>query len=440
MGRRLNELRRTRGYTLGELEARLTGVGRPILLSALSKIEKGQRRVDVDDLVALARVLDVSPNSLLLPSHTAIDAEVELTSSTTLDAGTAWRWATQDRPPTRGGRGIFISYASADAAWASWIAWQLANAGHEVMIDSWDLRPGSDIRSYITDSITRAACVIAVVSRNYEQSSWGKGELNLAMGMEGLPVIPVIISGFGPLDGPLADRQWIRIDKSAEDQARLCLLEAVERRGILPRPSTGSPPFPPADSPEQKSLPELMSGLSDGEPAALVEIIRRYSDLVFAKVRSFRLQDADALDAVQMTWLRLAENAHRIHIPEQLGGWLATTASRECLQILRDRTRETLTPTHLTEDNIPDPAPNPEQHAIDADIARTLWDLVAELPPHRRSLLRALFSDNPRAYSELARAAGIPAGGIGPTRARALQQLRRRLAEHGLGTDDADGG
>jgi RNA polymerase sigma factor (sigma-70 family) len=140
-----------------------------------------------------------------------------------------------------------------------------------------------------------------------------------------------------------------------------------------------------------------------------------------------------------MTWLRLAENAHQIQVPERLGDWLATTASRECLRILRDHTRETPTSTHLTADNIHDAAPNPEQHAIDADIARTLWDLVAELPPHRRTLLRALFSDNPRTYTELAHAAGIPAGAIGPTRARALQQLRRRLTEYGFGTHDTGG-
>src|SRR5438094_776269 len=70
VGQRLKELRRARGYTLGDVEAKLAEIGRPVLLSALSKIEKGQRRVDVDDLVALARVLKVSPGSLLLASPT----------------------------------------------------------------------------------------------------------------------------------------------------------------------------------------------------------------------------------------------------------------------------------------------------------------------------------------------------------------------------------
>jgi DNA-directed RNA polymerase specialized sigma24 family protein len=79
----------------------------------------------------------------------------------------------------------------------------------------------------------------------------------------------------------------------------------------------------------------LLLGISDGNPAAWDEILRRYGEVVRRTVRSFRLQEADALDATQMTWVRLAENADRVQFPERLGGWLATTARRECLYILR---------------------------------------------------------------------------------------------------------
>ncbi len=65
----------------------------------------------------------------------------------------------------------------------------------------------------------------------------------------------------------------------------------------------------------------------------------RYGGLVMARVRSYRLQPTDALDAVQMTWLRLAENLYQIRFPERLGGWLVTTAGRECLRILRQSNR-----------------------------------------------------------------------------------------------------
>lgn len=183
----------------------------------------------------------------------------------------------------------------------------------------------------------------------------------------------------------------------------------------------------------QADVADLLLRARDGESAAWEEIVRRYSSVVFATVRSFRLQDADVFDAVQMTWLRLAENSHRVQYPERLAGWLATTARRECLHILRQQAKHTPAPADAVAENVIDPGVGPEQRVIDRDTAQTLWRLVAELSPLRRTLLRALFTDNPRPYTEVARTAGIPAGGIGPTRARALQQLRRRLDEYGLG-------
>lgn len=180
------------------------------------------------------------------------------------------------------------------------------------------------------------------------------------------------------------------------------------------------------------SVADLLPGASNGDSADWDDAVRRYSNLVSATVRTFRLQDADARDAVQMTWLRLAENAHRVEWSERLAGWLATTARRECLRILRQAKR-TPDPHEKLADTVADPSASPEQRAIEADVARTLWNLVEELPPRQRILLRALFSDHPRPYAEVARTAGIPPGAIGPTRARALQQLRSKLHEHGLG-------
>src|SRR5690242_1133606 len=51
--------------TLAALSARLREIGRPISISALSKIEQALRRTDADDLVALAKALDVEPGELL---------------------------------------------------------------------------------------------------------------------------------------------------------------------------------------------------------------------------------------------------------------------------------------------------------------------------------------------------------------------------------------
>jgi DNA-directed RNA polymerase specialized sigma24 family protein len=99
-------------------------------------------------------------------------------------------------------------------------------------------------------------------------------------------------------------------------------------RGLLPSDRCAR-----ADATDSEA--DLLRRIGAGDELAWHEVVRRYGKLVSATVRSFRLQEADARDAVQMTWLRLAENADRVQSPGRLGGWLVTTARRECLHILR---------------------------------------------------------------------------------------------------------
>lgn len=179
------------------------------------------------------------------------------------------------------------------------------------------------------------------------------------------------------------------------------------------------------------STTDLLRRAAEGDQRAWEEIVSRYSAVVYARVRSFHLQDADVLDAVQMTWLRLAENLDRIRCPEGLGGWLGVTATRECIRNFRQGKRTVV--AEPAWENTADPSVGPEQHAVNADTAQILRRLVADLPSRQRTIVQELFADSPRSYAEVARTAGIPIGGIGPTRARALEQLRRRLDEHGLG-------
>lgn len=58
-------LRKARGLTTERLSTALEGVGHPIAASGITRIEKGDRRVDVDDLVALAAALGARPERLL---------------------------------------------------------------------------------------------------------------------------------------------------------------------------------------------------------------------------------------------------------------------------------------------------------------------------------------------------------------------------------------
>jgi transcriptional regulator with XRE-family HTH domain len=63
----VKRLREAKRLGLRALAARLADAGRPLTHTALDKIERGTRRVDVDDLMALAVALGVSPLRLLMP-------------------------------------------------------------------------------------------------------------------------------------------------------------------------------------------------------------------------------------------------------------------------------------------------------------------------------------------------------------------------------------
>jgi transcriptional regulator with XRE-family HTH domain len=95
----IRSIRRERGLQLDELSHRLTALGWPISVTGLSKIETGKRRVDADDLVAIAAALCQSPNRLLLPADASED-EIAVTPRWRTRAFDAWKWATGEKAPT----------------------------------------------------------------------------------------------------------------------------------------------------------------------------------------------------------------------------------------------------------------------------------------------------------------------------------------------------
>jgi len=181
------------------------------------------------------------------------------------------------------------------------------------------------------------------------------------------------------------------------------------------------------------STTTLLERAGQGDQSAWRELVDRYDPLVRSVAWSFRLQATDVHDVTQTTWLRLVQNLHAIRDPERLPKWLAVTASRESLAVLRKASAQDLSPRI---EEIPDPAIDPEGRAANSAGAQDLWAAVADLPPRQRFLLVALFREEPDSYTAVAAKCLMPIGSIGPTRARALSQLRRRLEERGLGPAD----
>lgn len=91
VGENVKRIRRARNLDQKDVSALVGSLGRPMLPTVLSKIERGERRVDVDDLMAIAEALNVSPAALLLPP-TFGDDLVSLSEDHQVTSHTAWRW------------------------------------------------------------------------------------------------------------------------------------------------------------------------------------------------------------------------------------------------------------------------------------------------------------------------------------------------------------
>lgn len=142
----VRRLREEQNLTVAKLSRRLAERGRVIAPLGLRRLEAGQRRVDADDLTALAVVLGTSPASLLMPDLDSPEAthavtggrravpvvegdpspgsaqardllhEDEELPSTELRAAAIWEWLTAERPLDQGVRWVFREDGSESVA------------------------------------------------------------------------------------------------------------------------------------------------------------------------------------------------------------------------------------------------------------------------------------------------------------------------------------
>jgi len=183
----------------------------------------------------------------------------------------------------------------------------------------------------------------------------------------------------------------------------------------------------------------LIRAAGGGDEAAWAELVSRYSGMVWAVARGHRLGPADAADVVQTVWLRLVEHLDRLHDPEHVGGWLATTTRHECLRVIRRAGRELPDEDiEASADSLAAPEPSPESVVLADERKVLLWQALERLPERCRTLLRALAMAPDGGYAEISAALGMPIGSIGPTRARCLDRLRAQIEVSGALLDTGD--
>jgi 8-oxo-dGTP pyrophosphatase MutT (NUDIX family)/transcriptional regulator with XRE-family HTH domain len=114
---RLREVRRLRGWTQADLASALARAGVDLGESAVVRMERGIRGVSLDEAIAIATVLGVSPLHMIVPLD---DNGSQLTPRLTVPTTEARAWIRGQRPLTEADEQLY--YAQAPVSEAEWLA------------------------------------------------------------------------------------------------------------------------------------------------------------------------------------------------------------------------------------------------------------------------------------------------------------------------------
>jgi RNA polymerase sigma factor (sigma-70 family) len=174
---------------------------------------------------------------------------------------------------------------------------------------------------------------------------------------------------------------------------------------------------------DTSDVADLVARARDGDQAAWNDLVERFLPLVTSVINRIRLPASDADDVNQTVWLRLVEHLKDLREPAALPGWLATVARNEALRLIKVRGRSVPVEPERSVLNIA-VDDHSDEELIRQERSAALLSALQELPEKRRDLLTLLLEDPPLSYREISDRLDIPIGYIGPTRARALAQLR----------------
>jgi RNA polymerase sigma factor (sigma-70 family) len=190
---------------------------------------------------------------------------------------------------------------------------------------------------------------------------------------------------------------------------------------------------------EQASDEPLILACLQGDGNAWDVLVKRYQRLIYTIPRRAGLDEDQAAEVFQRTFVKLLENLPRVRRPASIHAWLVTTARRETLHLLRLQHMEqfvsqvaTVEDDLILIETIPDDQPLPNEQLESLEEQHVIREAIAAMDERSRKLLTLLYyHPSPLSYAEIAEALDIPEGSVGPTRARCLLKLRRMLEQAG---------
>lgn len=153
-------------------------------------------------------------------------------------------------------RDFFISFNSANRAWAEWIASELETAGYTTYFQHWDFAPGSNFVIEMHKAAAQSVRTIALLSPAYltalfTQPEWAAALMQDPAGAK-RTLVPVRVEECSP-EGILAPIVYADLVGLDEGAARAKLLATAQGR----RPTPASVAFPKGGSAPKREFPRV---------------------------------------------------------------------------------------------------------------------------------------------------------------------------------------
>lgn len=166
-----------------------------------------------------------------------------------------------------------------------------------------------------------------------------------------------------------------------------------------------------------------------GDELAFRGLYKRHTPVLFRLISRLVGADRSAEDALQITWIRAAENLHRFRWESSLRSWLTGIALNCCREILR---KEKRTQTdELDESTRPLAVARSRGDGLRIDLERA----VRDLPDRYREVL-ILHDVEGYTHLEISELLGIEPGTSKSQLSRARRALRKRLGDNSPGAGD----
>ncbi len=170
-----------------------------------------------------------------------------------------------------------------------------------------------------------------------------------------------------------------------------------------------------------------LEGVVIVDPRLVEELQEQRGQALFGFARRLGLTDEQAADAVQETLLRLWRELHRGRPIDDRAAWAFRTIYRIAMDEHRLRRRLAGLRDRLQREG---GHPSSRSEATDRDDSMTVWAQVDRLPTRQRHVLYLRYRAD-LCFDDIAGVLGITPGAARTLASRALERVRRELADPG---------